>query len=166
VRNRITRSLGTAMLGLLVLLVPACELGSTKVSGGSSGPVETAPSGPTDATGTTGPTGSTGEVSLAGTWNGTWDTDVPQVNGTFTWVIEVTPNGFKGTIDVQGTSCISNGSVDVSLDGDQITVGLVHAEEPVTFTGTISGDRMTGTYDAGTCPPPNSGSWEAQRSAG
>ena len=165
-RNRVTRSFVAVAIGLLALLVPACDLGSTKVSGGSTGLTETAPTGPTEATGTTAPTGPTGDVTLAGTWNGTWDTDVPQVNGTFSWVIEVTPNGFRGTIDVQGTSCISNGSVDVSFDGDQITVGLVHAEEPVTFTGTISGDRMSGTYDAGTCPPPNAGSWEAVRSAG
>jgi hypothetical protein len=85
--------------------------------------------------------------------------------GTFSWVIEATQDGFTGTIEVQNTACISNGTVDVALDGDQITVGLVQAEEPVTFTGTISGDRMSGTYDAGTCPPPNSGTWQAVRSA-
>src|SRR5262245_65294683 len=45
------------------------------------------------------PTGPTGEATLAGTWDGTWDTDIPQVNGTFSWVIEVTPNGLEGTID-------------------------------------------------------------------
>jgi len=169
VGSRFARSLSTitiVLLVLLVLLAPACQLGSTKVSGGSTGPTETTPTGPTESTGTTAATGPTGEITLAGTWSGTWDTDVPQVNGTFSWVIEVTPNGFRGTIDVQNTSCISNGTVNVSLDGDQITVGLVDAEEPVTFTGTISGDRMSGTYDAGTCPPPNTGSWEAERSAG
>jgi len=66
---------------------------------------------------------------------------------------------------VQNTTCISNGTVDVSLDGDCITVGQVQAEQPVTFTGTISGDRMSRTYDAGTCPPPNAGTREAVRSA-
>jgi hypothetical protein len=35
--------------------------------------------------------------------------------------------------------------VDVALDGDRITVGLVMAEEPVTFTGTISGDQISRT---------------------
>jgi hypothetical protein len=164
VPDRIRRSLAVATIGLLVLLVPACETGSTDVTGGTTGTVETAPTGPTEPTGSTAATGPTGEATLAGTWDGTWDTDIPQVNGTFSWVIEVTPNGLKGTIDVQGTDCISNGKVDITLDGDQITVGLVQAEEPVTFTGTISGDRMSGTYDAGTCPPPNSGSWEAVRS--
>jgi hypothetical protein len=44
--------------------------------------------------------------------------------GTFSWVIEATQDGFTGTIEVQNTACISNGTVDVALDGDQITVGL------------------------------------------
>jgi hypothetical protein len=28
----------------------------------------------------------------------------------------------------------------------------------------VSGDTMSGTYDASACPPPNTGSWEAVRS--
>jgi hypothetical protein len=150
---------------VLVAVLGACETGSTEVTGGGTGPTEPTPTGPTE-TAPTGPTAATGPTAptLEGTWSGTWQTDVAQVSGTFTWEIEATADGFTGTIDVEGTSCISSGSVDVTLDGDRITVGLVQAEEPVTFTGTISGDQMSGTYDAGTCPPPNSGSWEAVRS--
>jgi hypothetical protein len=162
-RSRV-RSVWAAPMCALLLLLSACELGSTDVAGGETGPTTTAPTGPTEATGPTVPTGPTADAVLEGTWSGTWDTDVPQVKGTFSWVIEATPNGFTGTIEVQNTTCISNGTVDVALDDDRITVGLVQAEEPVTFTGTISGDRMSGTYDAGTCPPPNSGTWQAVRS--
>ncbi len=151
---------------MLIGVLGACELGSTEVTGGTSGPTEAAPTVPTETapTGPTAATGATAEATLEGTWNGTWRTEVAQVSGTFTWNIEATPDGFRGTIDVQGTPCISSGSVDITLEGDRITVGLVEAEEPVTFSGTISGDRMSGTYDAGTCPPPNSGAWEAVRS--
>jgi hypothetical protein len=163
-RSRV-RSVAVASVWALLLLLSACELGSTDVAGGETGATTMAPTGPTEATGPTAATGPTGAAILEGTWSGTWDTDVPQVRGTFSWVIEATPNGFSGTIEVQNTTCISNGTVDVSLDGDQITVGLVRAEEPVTFTGTISGERMSGTYDAGTCPPPNSGTWQAVRSS-
>ena len=159
--------IGSVTLALaVVVLLSACELGSTDVVGGTD-PTESAPTGPTEATGptaATGPTSPTGDAVLEGTWSGTWDTDVPQVNGTFSWVIDATADGFTGTIDVQGTNCISNGTVEVVLEGDRITVGLVRAEEPVTFTGTVSGDQMSGTYDAGTCPAPNSGTWEAVRS--
>jgi hypothetical protein len=154
--------LGSAALAVVaIVLLSACETGSTDVSGGST---ETAPTGPTETTGPTAATGPTGAAVLEGTWSGTWDTDIPQVNGTFSWTIEATPNGFKGTIDIQDTSCVSNGQVDIALEGDTITVGSIQAEQPITFTGTVSGDTMSGTYDASACPPPNTGSWEAVRS--
>jgi hypothetical protein len=157
--------LGSIALALVAILsLPACETGSTDVSGGATGTTETAPTGPTETTGPTAATGPTSGVALEGTWSGTWDTDIPQVHGTFSWTIEATPNGFTGTIDIQDTSCVSNGQVDVALDGDTITVGSIQAEQPITFTGTVAGDTMSGTYDASACPPPNAGSWEAVRS--
>ena len=155
-----TSSARLALAVVAILVLSACETGSTDVSGGSA---ETGPTGPTESTGPTAATGPTG-ASLEGTWSGTWDTDIPQVNGTFSWTIEATPNGFKGTIDIQDTSCVSNGQVDIALDGDTITIGSIQAEQPITFTGTVSGDTMSGTYDASACPPPNTGSWEAVRS--
>jgi hypothetical protein len=155
--------LGSAALAVAaILLLSACETGSTDVTGGST---PTAPTGPTESTGPTAATGPTGADALEGTWSGTWDTDIPQVHGTFSWTIEATANGFKGTIDIQDTSCVSNGQVDIALDGDTITIGSIQAEQPITFTGTVSGDTMSGTYDASACPPPNTGSWEAVRSS-
>jgi hypothetical protein len=159
-----TSSARLALAVVAILVLSACETGSTDVSGGSAETAPTGPTGPTESTGPTAATGPTG-ASLEGTWSGTWDTDIPQVNGTFSWTIEATPNGFKGTIDIQDTSCVSNGQVDVALDGDTITIGSIQAEQPITFTGTVSGDTMSGTYDASACPPPNTGSWEAVRSA-
>jgi len=158
-----TSSARLALAVVAILVLSACETGSTDVSGGSAETAPTGPTGPTESTGPTAATGPTG-ASLEGTWSGTWDTDIPQVNGTFSWTIEATPNGFKGTIDIQDTSCVSNGQVDVALDGDTITIGSIQAEQPITFTGTVSGDTMSGTYDASACPPPNTGSWEAVRS--
>ncbi len=170
--TRLTRSKRTSRMRLVsvalacfsLVSLSACEVGSTDISGGATGPTETAPTGPTESTGPTAATGPTGTAVLEGTWSGTWDTDVPQVNGTFSWTIESTPNGFTGTIDIQDSRCVSSGQVDVSLDGDTITVGSIQAEQPITFTGTVSGDTMSGTYDASACPPPNTGSWEAVRS--
>jgi hypothetical protein len=171
--SRLTRSIRTPQtrLGFVALAcsllvgLSACEVGSTDISGGT-GPTATASTGPIESTEPTAATGPTsGGVDLEGTWSGTWETDVPQVHGTFSWVIESTPDGFRGTIHVDDTTCVSNGSVEVTLDGDRIRVGLVQAEQPVTFTGTVSGDEMSGIYDAGTCPPPNAGTWEAVRSA-
>ena len=170
--TRLTRSTRTSRMRLVAVALAcfslvslsACEVGSTDISGGATGPTATAPTGPTESTGPTAATGPTGAAVLEGTWSGTWDTDVPQVNGTFSWTIEATPNGFTGTIDIQDTSCVSSGQVDIALDGDTITIGSIQAEQPITFTGTVSGDTMSGTYDASACPPPNTWSWEAVRS--
>ena len=163
-RTSRTRLVSIALACFSLVSLSACEVGSTDISGGATGPTETAPTGPTESTGPTAATGPTGAAVLEGTWSGTWDTDVPQVNGTFSWTIEATPNGFTGTIDIQDTSCVSNGQVDIALDGDTITIGSIQAERPITFTGSVSGDTMSGTYDASACPPPNTGSWEAVRS--
>ena len=170
--TRLTRSTRTSRMRLVsvalacfsLVWLSACEVGSTDISGGATGPTATAPAGPTESTGPTAATGPTGAAVLEGTWSGTWDTDVPQVNGTFSWTIEATPNGFTGTIDIQDTSCVSSGQVDIALDGDTITIGSIQAEQPITFMGTVSGDTMSGTYDASACPPPNTGSWKAVRS--
>ncbi len=118
-----SRIVSAAPILVLLFSLSACETGSTDVTGEATGPTETAPTGPTQTSGPTAATGATGAAVLEGTWSGTWDTDVPQVKGTFSWVIEATPDGFTGTIEVQNTSCISNGTVDVALDGDTITVG-------------------------------------------
>jgi hypothetical protein len=167
--TRLTRSTRTSRrrlvsVALACFPLSACEVGSTDISGGATGPTEAASTGPTESTGPTAATGPTSAGVLEGAWSGTWDTDVPQVNGTFSWTIEANPNGFTGTIDIQDTSCVSSGQVDIALDGDTITIGSIQAEQPITFTGTLSGDTMSGTYDASACPPPNTGSWEAVRS--
>jgi hypothetical protein len=163
-RTSRTRLVSVALACFSLVSLSACEVGSTDISGGATGPTETAPTGPTESTGPTAATGPTSAAVLEGTWSGTWDTDIPQVKGTFSWTIEATPSGFTGTIDIQDTSCVSNGQVDIALDGDTITIGSIQAEQPITFTGTVSGDTMSGTYDASACPPPNTGSWGAVRS--
>ena len=91
-----TSSARLALAVVAILVLSACETGSTDVSGGSAETAPTGPTGPTESTGPTAATGPTG-ASLEGTWSGTWDTDIPQVNGTFSWTIEATPNGFKST---------------------------------------------------------------------
>jgi len=144
---------------LLLVSLSVCELGSTEIGGGGTGPTETAPAGPTESTGPTAATWPSGAAVLEGTWNGTWDTDVPQVKGTFSLDDRGLAARVHGTIDIHDTACVSNGSVGITLDGDTITIGSIQAEQPITFTGTVSGDRMSGTYDASACPPSNIGSW-------
>jgi hypothetical protein len=62
-RSRV-RSVWAAPMCALLLLLSACELGSTDVAGGETGPTTTAPTGPTEATGPTVPTGPTADAVL------------------------------------------------------------------------------------------------------
>lgn len=52
-----------------------------------------------------------------------------------------------------------------AIEGERITFAVVDAEHEISFTGTVSGDRMSGIWnDGGSCPPPHDGIWEAARS--
>jgi len=98
-------------------------------------------------------TGPTATAVLEGTWNGTWGfTQLPDA-GTFSMEISPTEGDFSGTIRIDESECVSTGTVTIRLEGERIEIGAVNAEEAITFTGTVSGDRMSGTWDdGGSCP--------------
>jgi hypothetical protein len=151
----------------IVALLGACELGSTEVSGGASGPTETTPTGPAETapTGPTAATGPTGAGVIMGSWTGTWGIEGLPDAGTFSMEITPTTDGFEGVIEIRSSECVSGGTVAMGLEGDRITFGVVDAEHEISFTGTVAGDRMSGTWnDGGSCPPPHDGIWEAVRS--
>jgi hypothetical protein len=154
----------------LVALLGACETGSTEVTGGGTGPSATAPTGPTETaptgpTAETGPTAPTGADVIEGSWSGTWGIEGFPDAGMFSMEITPTTDGFEGGIQVQNSECVSGGALEMDLEGDRITFGVVDAEHEISFTGTVSGDRMSGTWnDGGSCPPPHDGIWEARRS--
>jgi hypothetical protein len=160
------------MVLVAAVALAACSSGSTNVTTEETGP--TAPTGPT-ATAPTGPTatGATGETGTAtgsdtaailGEWEGQWHSDTAPVSGRFTMTFEPTPEGFAGTIRIFDSVCVSNGTVEGTVEGDRITFGAVQAEEEITFEGRIDGDEMSGTYDspAPECGP-DTGTWEAAR---
>jgi hypothetical protein len=85
--------------------------------------------------------------------------------GTFSMEIIPTEGGFSGTIQIDESECVSTGTLTIGLEGERIEIGAINAEEAITFTGTVSGDHMSGTWDdGGSCPPPHDGIWEAVRS--
>ena len=122
------------------------------------------PSTTTAAPTTASPPGSPpgGDVDLTGTWNGTYGIG-EQATGTFTVEFTQSGNQISGTIDIQGSPCVSHGDISGGLTGNQITFGAVEAEKSISFTGEVSGDHMSGDYSAPDCAPPNTGDWEADR---
>ena len=168
--TRIRSLVVRVLLPFALLALAACSSGSTDVTGGdATGPTATEPTGPTAVTGATaatgpsaatGPTGTT-EGSIAGTWDGTWTSTEFQSSGGFSMTFESTADGFDGTIQIQGSECVSDGEVTASLDGDRITIGAVQAEERIDFEGQVSGSTMSGTYHSPAACGNDSGTWEA-----
>jgi len=158
-RRAIIRS--TVVLVAVATLAAAC-------GGGGGGSTTSAPSAPSVIPSTTGGAVSTTPVpasgAVAGTWNGTYEsTSDPAATGTFT--IEFTQTGptLTGTISVQNTPCITEGTITGSLNGDKIAFGAVKgATQTIAYTGTVSGDRMSGTYSAPACGNAT-GTWKAAR---
>ena len=114
----------------------------------STPPATTSPTPAPSPTAT--PTTTGGVTGLAGTWIGHWANTVPdQAAGTFQ--LHWTQSGatLAGTIVIGGTPCLSGGTITGHVSGSTITFGAVHGSVTVTYTGTVAGKSMHGTYATG-----------------
>lgn len=160
----LTRALST------LVLVAAAITGCATSSDTSSPPQATStPSAssttPTVATTSPGPSQSgtpTQQPDLAGSWSGTWANHQPdQATGTFRIVWKQKGAVLAGTISIAGTPCLSDGTISGVVHGSSIKFGVVSGQAKVAYTGTVSGDTMSGTY-ATACGNAR-GQWSASR---
>lgn len=96
--------------------------------------------------------------ALSGTWKGQYG---GSYQGTFTVDWQQSGETLSGNITLSappGTEPI-NGTVN----GDTIQFGTV-GSQAVTYSGTVSGDSMSGTYTVGTGSGSDGGNWSASRS--
>ena len=86
---------------------------------------------------------STQAQDLAGSYTGTFEVQGMELE--LTYNLAETANGYAATLDVpaQGASGIELDSV--VLEGDKITIKS--AKMQMTYSGTLSGDRIEGTYE-------------------
>ena len=82
-------------------------------------------------------------TGIAGHWNGNWVGD-----GAGTFAADFTQSGdtFSGTIAIGGSSCVHGGTITGTINGNQITFGVVSAEETISYTGTLNGNSMSGSW--------------------
>lgn len=97
-------------------------------------------------------------ATLAGNWSGTiaWTGD----SGTLTFELSGSGTSYSGNwaIPSEGVS----GSASATLDGSSVSIiGSYAGGESVTFTGTLSGSTISGTWTNTTTPP--SGTFEVSR---
>ena len=158
-----------AIIGVLAVTVVGCANKSTSSVGGSVSrtPVATQAATPeVPATPASPVTASSTEASSAidGLWNGTYSsTSSPGSDGTFEVTYVTSASGqLSGSIQIHKTPCVSTGTVNGRLHSNAITFGAVKGAQTITFTGTISGQTMSGTYDAPDCGR-GKGTWRATR---
>lgn len=155
------RSIGSsgALLAIFVsvLAVTAVACSSAKTpSSNSSAPPTGAATSPSAAAQASSPASSTG---LSGTWSGHYS---GAYTGTFTLTWQQSGSKLSGTIDVSeiGGSVPLNGTVN----GDAITFGTV-GSTVIQYSGTVSGNSMSGTYKIQTSSGSVGGPWSASRSS-
>lgn len=160
-RSRARRWTVASAAVTLVLAATACS--SSGGSGGSpsasaAGEVPTSP----PATTATSPSAAQDDAGNAidGAWDGSWSsTSSPGVSGSFTVTFTESGNQLKGSITATNTPCIQGAAVTGTLDGNRIVFGKANT---VDYTGTVSGNSMSGTYAAPACGQ-DKGDWRATK---
>lgn len=101
-------------------------------------------------------------VASGQSWQGTWSSAKYPISGTFQLDVTLTATSMAGTLSVSGSDCISAGRLRSKVSGSTVEFGLVAGGRAlITFRGTITGARMTGTYASGPDCGNDKGSWEA-----
>jgi hypothetical protein len=151
----------------LALVAAACSKGSTTVDNSSGATGATSAGGIVTSPPATGATGSTGSaLGVAGTWTGEWQDDkVAAGHDSFTMTFTQNGDQISGPISINGSVCVTKGTISGTVTGNSIEFGAVQAEVKISYQGTISGDTMSGTYASSdpSCGPAATGTWTAQR---
>ena len=161
--------LGTASAGVLLVTLAACATTPSVVTAPSASPSETvtastspSPSNTPSSSPNTSPSppASASLGALTGSWKGTWVNESPQTAvGTFTLSWAQQGNQLFGAIGVVGSTCLSGGNVTGTVNGTSLSFGAVEGNNMINYTGTYSGNTMSGTYISA-CGN-SKGSWSA-----
>jgi hypothetical protein len=113
------------------------------------------------------PTGSAaapGAGAPAGTWSGTWTRTKPfGGGGTMTLTI---PASGPAEIRETGSLCFSadkDTPATATVSGSNVTLAVDAGAIKATYTGTISGDQMTGTLTVTCAPGTGEGTWTVKK---
>ena len=147
-----------ALTGLTVIFVAAC--GSSSATGtptpntAQTAPPTTAPTAAPTPTPTTAATLPPATVGVTGSWTGQYS---GPFNGTFTLTWNQTGSNVDGTINLSSPADMLH--ISGTLSGSAISFGAVGV---VTYSGTVSGNSMSGSYKD--LANGQTGSWSATKS--
>lgn len=149
-----SKSVLVALAGLTVVLLAACSASTSTdtptATTAQTAPPTTTPTPPPTAT----PTPAPAAVDLSGSWSGTYS---GPFTGTFTLTWSQSGPSLNGTIQLSSPQRTLHISGNVS--GSGISFGAVGV---VTYTGTVSGTSMSGSYTD--IANGQSGTWSASKS--
>jgi hypothetical protein len=95
-------------------------------------------------------------------WSGDWVNPDYGSSGTFTMDVRRSDSAMTGSLQVFGADCIQAGQTEASIDGDQVTFGLIHGGiSQITFQGVIEGRRVVGLWSVTEACGGWQGSWQA-----
>lgn len=85
------------------------------------------------------------QASLSGTWTGTWRrTSQPPGGGTYTITLTQTGTKVSGTIEAQGSACLTKHPLIGTISGDAILLHVSDAGVKADYTGKVTGTSMSG----------------------
>ncbi len=134
------RMLGKGLLLMSLFFLTACGSGGGRGNGGNGDPLG----------------------DMDGTWDGTWTSTVASSrSGSFQARVVQSGTTLSGGIDIPYIAMV-NAPLTGTVNGSQITFGDI--DQTITFVGTVSGDRCSGTF---TMPSYDErGTWTGERIAG
>lgn len=111
---------------------------------------------PTPAAATATPTATPASAGgLSGTWSGTYS---GAFSGTFTLDWQQSSSALSGTIDL---STGGNLTISGTVNGSSIQFGTVGGSQAITYSGSVSGNSKSGSYQVKAGESSGSGSWSA-----
>jgi hypothetical protein len=139
------------------LTAASCSKSNDTTGGGTTDTTSESPVATRSTGGGQGSTSAPAGADLSGTWDGSYD---GAYKGTFTLDWQQTGTKLTGTIELPslGGSVPINGTVA----GDTIKFGTVGSTN-IQYSGSVSGDSMSGSYKVLTGGGSVGGSWKANR---
>jgi hypothetical protein len=136
----------------LVLAFGACSSSSS-----DSGPTSSTSAPPPTSTAPAATSAAAETGGLSGTWSGQYD---GTFQGTFVLDWQQSGSNLSGTIKLSSES--GTDDVNGAVNGGTISFGTV-GSQAITYSGSVSGDSMSGTYKVQTPNGSVGGSWSATK---
>ena len=104
-------------------------------------------------------------TGIGGEWSGDWTSAKFGDSGHFDMRLKQSGKKFSGTVNIQGSPCVTKGTVSGRLEGDKIKFSVIRAEHRITYQGTLHEAGMAGSWAKvaqGRCAA-DRGTWSATR---